>query len=238
VDKHQDADIRLCQLSIDINFQSGAMKIFLSQILFLPGLLCVSVLDATEPDSNRACPQNRQTAAETSAVDEKNTQPQDKPFKPGEVAPQFWGHTAGGEVYDYGKSFKGKTILLIFWSMKDPDNEKLNQKLRQIRNQFLQNKNLIMVSQCVDQDFAQWMQYCEQQKDIDGVKFYNDSRWIQQTQGGFDLKEINSAQDFGVEKTPAFFLIGPDRKFLGVDIPQKDLESFLTKTFKKQAGAQ
>ena len=202
--------------------------------LLLMTFLFMSFVSAKEPKSSGDCKQNNQAASQVTSVNSQKKQAQPTIIKVGEPAPDFWGHTAGGEVYDYGRSFKGKTILLIFWSMNDPSSKKLNKKLRQIRQQFINDKNLIMVSQCVDQDFTKWMKYCNQQKDVDGVKFYNDPKWIQQTQGGFDLNEINSAKVFGVKKTPALFLIGPDRKFLGVDIPQKDLVDLLENALKKQ----
>lgn len=152
-------------------------------------------------------------------------------IKVGEAAPNIWGHNAGGEVYDYRKSFRGKTILLVFWSLQDPQHHKLEQQLRAIRRQYLPEQKLVMVSQCVDPHFDEWRNYCARQPDLDGNPFYGDARWIQQTQGGFDQREINSAKAFGVTRTPALFLIGADRKFLALNIPPEKLSQVLAKTF-------
>lgn len=195
------------------------MKIFISSILLCVCFIFVASVVASEPAA-------------------KSKQPQARQFKVGDPAPKFWGYNAGGDVYDYSKTCKGKTLLLVFWSLHDPDYQQLNQRLRKIRRQFLHEKNLTMVSQCVDQDYEAWMDYCNHQKKLDGNDFYSDARWIHQSQGGFNLEEVNSAKEYGVEKTPAFFLIGPDRKFLAVKIPEKDLVEQMKKVLKKQAASQ
>lgn len=148
-------------------------------------------------------------------------------IKVGQAAPDLWGHNAGGEVYDYRKSFQGKTILMVFWSLQDPEHRRLEQQLRAIRKEYLPEQKLVMVSQCVDPHFDEWRNYCARQPDLDGNPFYDDARWIQQTQGGFDQSKINSAKEFGVTKTPALFLIGADRKFLAVHIPPEKLSKAL-----------
>ncbi|QDV50738.1 TlpA family protein disulfide reductase [Gimesia fumaroli] len=170
-------------------------------------------------------------AEEQGAVSSRKPRPQ---FKVGDAAPEFWGFHAGGEAYDYGKSFRGKTILLIFWSLEDPDHEQLNQRLRKIRRRFLDQQDFLMVSQCVDQDYEKWIAYCNRQKRLDGNAFYSDGKWIHQTQGGFNLDELNSAKEFGVTKTPAFFLLGPQRKFLAMNVPEKQLVKQIQTVLKSQ----
>ena len=192
------------------------MKIFLSLILLCICFVFDVSVDASEPEAN--------------------SQQQSRQFIIGEAAPEFWGYHAGGEAYDYRKSFRGKTILLIFWSLEDPDHQQLNERLRKIRRRFLDQQDFIMVSQCVDQDYEKWRLYCNRQKRLDGNPFYGDAKWIHQTQGGFNVDELNSAKEFGVTKTPAFFLLGPQRNFLAVKIPEKQLVEQIQAVLKQQTS--
>lgn len=158
----------------------------------------------------------------------------------GQIAPPVVATTAGGN-FDIEGHYKGRYVILAFWSMKDAASARQFEELRKIRQGMAKENRLLIVDVCADDgesDHDTWLRFLKIQGkpdygDSDGrgpVRFYSDSKWVNTFQGGSDFV---STKAYGVERLPEAFLIGPDRRFLAVRIPVDELGKVIAEALKK-----
>jgi len=145
----------------------------------------------------------------------------------GDVAPaEVGGDSSHGDGIGIADdTFKGKFVLVVYWSPGDVKRELWESKLRDIRKAQLKNPDFRILSICVSADFEAWMKYLDQAPplDVDGhkVKIYSDRIWWQLHV--MDWKPPESVVD--KSQLPAAHLIGKDGRFIAVRVPLKDLVS-------------
>ncbi len=162
--------------------------------------------------------------------------PQPRSLAVGKLVPEFWAHTASGQITHISDRWlRKKWVLVEFWSSQDKDRNKTQDDLQVLRTHFLAEDRLVMFSVCVDLDFGDWIKYVGAQKDLvgrngDRVKFHSDSRWWQLVLGVNDEREIQELIDvYRLKKMPQYFLIGPDETLAVGNIPIDQLQAVLSK---------
>jgi len=154
-------------------------------------------------------------------------QDEKKQVRVGEIAPPIEALSASGDVV-LAHAYKGKVTLIVFWSMHDKAKMRLLDVLKKIRREFGGHENFLMLSVCIDEDWEDWLDFCERQGKVDfgsGPRnFYDEDKWWQLTQAGLNAK-AHSAPKVGVVNTPAIFLIGPDNRLIAVRIPRDKLST-------------
>jgi hypothetical protein len=163
-----------------------------------------------------------------------------EPIRIGQIAPPVVALTAGGD-FGIESYYRGRYVILAFWSMKDAAGLRQFEQLRKIRLGMAKEERLLIVDVCADDgetDHDTWLEFLKIQGkpdygDSDGrgpVRFYSDRKWVNTFQGGSDFV---STKAYGVERLPAAFLIGPDRRLLAVRIPIDKLGEVVAEALKK-----
>ncbi|HEX4590396.1 MAG TPA: redoxin domain-containing protein [Gemmataceae bacterium] len=122
------------------------------------------------------------------------------------------------------EDIRGKTVLLNFWSLKDAGVQRRFELLRDLRREFAAERFQI-VSVCVDGEWDEWLAFLERQKPLD-EKFpmrplYSDARWWQ-----FFYRPATEGQPtFSGRMTQDSFLIGPDGKFIAMNVRDDKLRA-------------
>jgi len=143
----------------------------------------------------------------------------------GDVAPvEVGGNSSHGDgIGIEDDAFKGKFVLVVYWSLDDVNREQWESKLRDIRTSYLKNSDFRILSICVSTDVDAWMKYLDQAPPLDvddhKVKIYSDRLWWQLHV--MDWKPPEAV----VDQLPTAHLIGQDGRFIAVRVPLKDLES-------------
>jgi hypothetical protein len=130
-------------------------------------------------------------------------------------APQFWGHSASGDVVHLAdRTPRGKWVLVEFWSSgaagQGPGGDG-----SAARKVLVGGPRLLLFSVCVDLDFGDWLDHVNRQADLDNgrggkVSFYSDRRWWQMSLGVRREEERTAfIKSLGLGKMPAYFLIRP-----------------------------
>lgn len=143
----------------------------------------------------------------------------------GQPPPEEIGGTLSSGDWVGAKDHRGKHLLVVYWSMKDPDYVLWDQELREIRQKYLDNRGFMILSICVDDDFDKWMEYLSKAKkfEANGQSFeiFRDRTWWHA-----------HASDYAPHKA----LLDPDHKtvvhllsregnFQAIRIPVKDLKA-------------
>jgi len=136
-------------------------------------------------------------------------------LKVGSMAPVVSGLSADGNAIDaanpWPAHFTNKTVLVVFWSLKDSASAGLIDRLNEIRKEFGANPNFQMVSFCVDTEWAPWMRWVSRRVDYGQgeLRLSDDPKWWQVIQ---DPNAPAAAGRFGIDSLPAAFLVGADRR--------------------------
>ena len=131
----------------------------------------------------------------------------------------------GGPVFP--EYYQDKYLVVVFWAMGDPKSAEWEAKLREIRKTYSRNKDLQMLSVCVEADRDKWMKYLDDaaplEDDGEKVQIFRDRLWWQtqvHPEGWTASREMVDK-----EHLPGAYLVGTQGKFLAVRIPLADLES-------------
>jgi hypothetical protein len=142
-------------------------------------------------------------------------------IQPGAPAPRICALAADGSPVEPERSgdlpaaMANMHVLVVFWSLSDPDDAGLVAPLTALYREFRKGRFQI-VSICIDNDFAAWLASL-----ADGRRI-NDRVWWQLTQAG---SSADCAATFGVVKTPSAFLIQPNGRFFATHIPAEKLRA-------------
>ncbi len=179
-------------------------------------------------------------AAPAQAVDENADSKQEVTIAVGDPAPELCLMNCDGNSVAPEDS-KGKHLLVVYWSLDDPKRDDLIRQLRQIRQHYLRDDRLRIFSVCMDDDWERWITFLNKQDELPGkegglIPFWSDAKWWQlfHYEQGWN-EQVGKASQFHGDKTPALFLIGPNGRFLAVDIPTDKLASVLTEKLNAKA---
>lgn len=119
--------------------------------------------------------------------------------------------------------YRGKYLLVVYWSLQDNDYSQCDKVLREIREQHMRNKDFMMLNICTDGDFKQWMEYLDKadklEKNGETFAIFRDQTWWHA-----HVFDYSPHPDLGAPKQGAVaHLLGPDGKFLAVRIPVSEL---------------
>jgi hypothetical protein len=148
------------------------------------------------------------------------------PVQVGDAAPAKIGGTlSSGDWIGVEKSdFKGKLVLVVYWSLGDAKRKAWESKLKGIRKDQINNEDFRILSICMDDDFEKWRTYLNDAGPLERngkkIEFYSDRTWWQANVVDWEPPESV------VEKThlPVAHLIGEDGRFIAVRIPFEDLQ--------------
>jgi hypothetical protein len=125
--------------------------------------------------------------------------------------------------------FRGKTVLLTFWSMHQPEKQTRFDRLRGLRSEFLASDRLRIISICVDGGWDEWFAYLNRQTPLDKRQpFSSDSRWWQYYLTSGD-------QPRNVIVVPNSMLFGPDCKVLADHLPDDKIRDAVEAALKPAA---
>lgn len=105
--------------------------------------------------------------------------------------------------------FRGKYILLNFWTSGDDNSAEMLAELKNVYNVIKDNDEYVIVSFALDSDAAAW----KAAVDSNGI---NLEGWMNACDGAG--AESPAAKLFGVEKTPRIFLIEPEGRAVSLDM--------------------
>lgn len=152
--------------------------------------------------------------------------PEKKQVQVGDVAPvEVGGNSSHGDgIGIEDDAFKGKFVLVVYWSLDDVKRELWESKLREIRKAQLNNPDFRILSICMSADVEKWMKYLKLAKPLEAdghkIQMFSDRIWWQAHV--MDWKPPASV----VETThlPVAHLIGKYGRFVAVRIPLEDLQ--------------
>ncbi len=163
-----------------------------------------------------------------------------EPPRVGQVAPRVIAISNGGD-WDVERHYRGRYVLLTFWSLDDAASRRQFEQLRQIRRENTKENRLLILSVCTDEmegDWDKWMRFLAAQGkveygDIDRrgpFHFYEDHKWLNAM---LDDSNFSSTDAYGVSRPPEAFLIGPDKRLRAVRIPGDQLRDVVAKALKE-----
>lgn len=212
-----------------------SIKDFFAVFLYLS----LSATQVAYPDDAKEPTKGAQAKSETP----KRGSPKPSAVEVGKRVPEFWSLNAGGQAAHIDDAFlRTKWVLVEFWAAKDQPRSKDQERLTALRQKYLEDNRLVMFSICVDLEFPEWLEYVNSQKDLIGlkgnrIKFYTDGRWWQLIAGANDQRELDELiKTFGLQKTPRYFLIRPDKTLAAAHIPKEKLEDVLAEHLSKAAS--
>jgi hypothetical protein len=146
----------------------------------------------------------------------------------GERPPAEIGGTLSSGDWVGLKEHRGKTILVVYWSMNDPEYGRWDIDLREIRQKYLDNREFMILSICVDDDFEKWMKFLSDAKPLErnGERFelFRDKTWWH-----VHVVDHPPHKDLLDPEHPTVaHLVGPDGTLLSVRIPVKELRRTVT----------
>ncbi|MBX7164904.1 MAG: hypothetical protein K1X74_01025 [Pirellulales bacterium] len=151
--------------------------------------------------------------------------PETQTVRIGDKAPRTIGgvmcHGSKVDTADFG----GKYVLVVYWSESDPNYKAWDATLREIRRSYTNNTDFLMLSICMDGDFAKWKDDLEQAKPIElkgkQIALFRDRIWWHAVDDDWPVPQ--SVVDR--EHLPVAHLIGRDLHFLAVRIPLDELNT-------------
>lgn len=129
-------------------------------------------------------------------------------LKVGNEAPDITLPMLGGDKKQLN-GFRGKYILLNFWTSGDEKSAEMLAELKNVYNVIKDNDEYVIVSFALDSDAATW----KAAVDSNGI---NLEGWMNASDGVG--AESPAAKLFGVEKTPRIFLIEPEGRAVSLDM--------------------
>lgn len=129
-------------------------------------------------------------------------------LKVGNEAPDITLPMLGGDKKQLN-GFRGKYILLNFWTSGDEKSAEMLAELKNVYNVIKDNDEYVIVSFALDSDAAAW----KAAVDSNGI---NLEGWMNACDGAG--AESPAAKLFGVEKTPRIFLIEPEGRAVSLDM--------------------
>jgi peroxiredoxin len=115
-------------------------------------------------------------------------------------------------------SFRGKTVLLHFWSVSDPGSRLVNKTLVELYGEF-KNKDFEIYQVCIDEDKDAWLKAIEE----DGLTWTNVN----------DMKgSLQAVNNYNVKQLPYNYLLGKDGEILGKGLVGPGLSSFVAEHIK------
>jgi Thioredoxin-like len=137
---------------------------------------------------------------------------------PGALSPAINALASDGNAF-LPEHVKGKLVLLVFWSLREPASIRQFGVLENLRKEF-DGQPLQIISLCIDEDWEAWQRVMRDQGPVDfgdGAKpFDSDHQWWQLIQAP---RAPATAAAYGVTKTPAAFLIGSDWRLVAANVP-------------------
>lgn len=137
-----------------------------------------------------------------------------KRLEVGELAPLFEAETLDGKALRLA-DYRGKVVLLDFWMSTHPECVKEIPNLKEIYNSFGKNKRFCMISLSLDVDAETVSKFVKD----------NELEWIHGFLG--EWPEAPEAKEYGIERLPARFLLGPDGTIIAKNPSFEQLESVL-----------
>lgn len=167
------------------------------------------------------------------------------PLKPelkiGERAPNIAAWTLSGDVYNYQPP--EKTVLLSFWSMKDPSYTSYFEQLSRMRTEFAKVPDFLMISVLIDDDsWDALSEYCVRQGKVEygaekPIRFLDDPRWwqliVMENQAGERM-----LKNYGIKTTPQSYLLGPGGVLIESRIPFNEIREVVAKHVTSEAKVQ
>jgi len=149
--------------------------------------------------------------------------PPQQPLRVGEIAPPVVATLASGD-WDIERYYRGRYVLLTFWSLNDADSRRQFEELKRLRREIIEDDRLLILSICTDENWDAWMRFLESQGKADygdrdrpgTIIFYMDHKWLNAMQ---DDSNFNSADAYGAKRLPEAYLIGPDKRLRSMRIP-------------------
>lgn len=152
------------------------------------------------------------------------------PARAGDEAPAIDGSGPDGNGVSR-EHLRGKVVLLVFWTFDPATKSGMPLKpLRELRQAFRADERFLILTVClpngVDESDA-WLDFVARQGKVDygdgETLFQNDPRWWNVFD--FGVEEPTTARRYGVEETPAYFLIGDDGRLAAAHIPREQLRA-------------
>jgi hypothetical protein len=124
---------------------------------------------------------------------------------------------------------KGQVVLLAFWAF-DPESKSGMplDSLRELRREFADDKRFLIITVCVNDsdDWEAWGEFLvgQGQVEYEGYRgrFIDDPKWWNTVQA--DVEEPTTAQRYGADGTPAYFLFDGAGRLAAVSIPPAGLK--------------
>jgi peroxiredoxin len=115
-------------------------------------------------------------------------------------------------------SFRGKTVLLHFWSVKDPGSRMLNKTLVELYGEF-KNKGFEIYQVCIDEDKDAWLNAIEE----DGLTWTNVN----------DMKgSLQAVNNYNIKQLPFNYLLGKEGEILAKGLVGPSLSSIVADNLK------
>lgn len=147
-------------------------------------------------------------------------------FSSGEQVPQFTGQKLDGEILNI-EQLRGQYVLLDFWASwcgpcrrKNPGLVKLHERFH--GTEFTDAEGFEIVSISLDRNAGAWQQAIETDH-LDWSNHLLDRHVDGQLDNGL------LADRFDVKQIPSTFLLGPDGKIIGVNLPTWRIRQLLSK---------
>ena len=160
----------------------------------------------------------------------------DDPIRVGQAAPPVVALTPDGN-FDMQGHYRGRFVLLTFWSLEDRESLRQFERLREIRRGLAGEDRLLILSVCADDPATieeRWMPFLEAQGMVDygdrdrrgPFHFYMDHKWVNAAQ---EVSNVKSTAAYGVGRLPEAFLIGPDKRLRAIRIPVDEMKAVVAK---------
>jgi hypothetical protein len=226
IDQDSDFDLTITHDGYGFLHFNASGRIPLEQ-LKVPARVAVEVLpeagEPTDPQAKARLDAQRKRIADFVAAHKATST---GTLGPGALSPAINALASDGNPFLF-EHVKGKLVLLVFWSLREPASIRQFGVLENLRKEFA-GQSLQIVSLCIDEDWEAWQRVMRDQGPVDfgdGAKpFDSDRQWWQLIQAP---GAPATAAAYGVTRTPAAFLIGLDGRLGALHIASVKLRDMV-----------
>lgn len=157
--------------------------------------------------------------------------------KEGDVAPPIRAEAADGNAV-VNSQLQGKVVLLTFWKLDPRSGSGMPQEvLRALRSEFRRHDDFLILTVCLPDDEVDigepWSRFEEKRRSSDSGEGATDSQGFSKWWDALQMDEEGptTAQRYGAEATPSYFLIDRDGRLAAARPSQADLREAIARAF-------